>query len=89
MYRRSEDVHVSGSILSTGSWEKNISKIIKMLLNKYVHKSTVFLDIGANLGIHSLYAAKLGFKVWAVEPQQSNLLKVNFENINIVSIISI
>ena len=59
---------------------KNISKIIKMLLNKYVHKSTVFLDIGANLGIHSLYAAKLGFKVWAVEPQQSNLLKVDFDS---------
>ena len=80
---------MSGSILSTGSWEKDISKIIKMLLNKYVHKSTVFLDIGANLGIHSLYAAKLGFKVWAVEPQQSNLLKVDIIIIDIVSIISI
>ena len=35
------------------------------------------LDIGANLGIHGLYAAKMGFKVWAVEPQQRNLIKVS------------
>ena len=62
-----------------GFWEKDISKIIKMLLNKYVDKSTLFLDIGANLGIHALYAAKLGFRVWVVEPQQLNLLKVSFQ----------
>lgn len=57
-------------------WERDVSKIIRILLNKYVDKKTVFVDIGANLGIHALYAAKLGFKVWAVEPQQSNLMKV-------------
>ena len=67
---------MSGSILSTGKWEPNISKIIKILLNKFVDKHTVFLDVGANLGIHGLYAAKLGFPVWAVEPQQRNLIKV-------------
>ena len=61
-----------------GIWEKDISKIIKMLLNKYVDKTTLFLDIGANLGVHALYAAKLGFRVWAVEPQENNLIKVSF-----------
>ena len=39
-------------------------------------QKTVVLDIGANLGIYGLYAAKLGFKVWAVEPQVANLMKV-------------
>ncbi len=49
-----------------------------MLLNKYVNKrTTLFLDIGANLGIHTLYAARMVFKAWAVEPQQRNLIKVN------------
>ena len=77
MYDKSEDHYISGSILSIGEWEKDISKIIKMGLNKYVDKRTLVLDIGANLGIHGLYAAKMGFKVWAVEPQQRNLIKVS------------
>ena len=38
---------------------------------------TLFLDIGANLGIHGLYAAKLGHRVWAVEPQERNLIRVS------------
>ena len=55
-----------------------------MLLNKYVNKrTTLFLDIGANLGIHTLYAAKMGFKTWAVEPQQRNLIKVNHSDTQI------
>ena len=37
---------------------------------------TVMLDIGANLGIYGLYVANLGFRVWAVEPQVLNLIKV-------------
>ena len=76
MYPKSEDQWVSASILSNGVWEREISKIIRMLLNRYVNKNALLLDIGANLGIHSLYAAKMGFKVWAVEPQQRNLIKV-------------
>ena len=38
---------------------------------------TLVLDIGANLGIHGLYAAKLGHRVWAVEPQERNLIRVS------------
>ena len=39
-------------------------------------KKTILLDVGANLGIYGLYVAKLGFRVWAVEPQFQNLMKV-------------
>ena len=53
--------------------------LIKRFSKSYDHNSTVFLDIGANLGIHSLYAASLGFKVWAVEPQEINLAKVCYK----------
>ena len=41
------------------------------------NSDTLVLDIGANLGIHGLYAAKLGYRVWAVEPQEKNLIKVS------------
>ena len=40
---------------------------------------TVMLDVGANLGIYGLYVANLGFRVWAVEPQIQNLIKVIIE----------
>ena len=43
---------------------------------KRANIDTLVLDIGANLGIHGLYAAKLGYRVWAVEPQETNLIKV-------------
>ena len=42
----------------------------------YESGKTLMLDIGANLGIHGLYVANLGFCVWAVEPQVPNLIKV-------------
>ena len=50
-----------------------------MMTEKIGDRKTVFLDIGANLGIHGLYAAKMGYRVWAVEPQKNNLLKVQIK----------
>ena len=35
----------------------------------------LYLDVGANIGIHGLHAAKAGATVWAVEPQAKNLQK--------------
>ena len=46
----------------------------------------IFLDIGANLGIHALYAAKLGFEVWAIEPQLENIKKVSNDYLSNVKI---
>ena len=37
----------------------------------------VFLDIGANIGIYSLYAATKGLKVWAIEPESLNFAMLN------------
>ena len=57
-----------------------------ILLN-HANNDVLVLDIGANLGIHGLYAANLGYRVWAVEPQERNLIKVNilymFFNLNV------
>lgn len=40
-------------------------------------ENDVFLDIGANVGIYSLYAAKRGIKVWAIEPESLNFAMLN------------
>ena len=37
----------------------------------------VFLDIGANVGIYSLFAAKKGLQVWAIEPESLNFAMLN------------
>ena len=76
VYEANEDHFVSNSILHHGTWETGISITIKMLL-EHAGPNTLFLDIGANLGIHSLYAAKLGYRVVSIEPQENNLIKVN------------
>ena len=64
-----------------GYWEPNVSIIIRKLLelvdSSKQKRPTVFLDVGANLGIHGLYAANLGYRVWSVEPQQQNIVKIH------------
>ena len=76
VYEAQKDIWVSKSILEKGTWEPQISLTVKLLLEQ-MNQDIMFLDIGANLGIHSLYAAKLGYRVVAVEPQENNLIKVN------------
>lgn len=47
-------------------------------------KGEKFLDIGANVGIYSLYAAKMGAKVLAIEPHMGNFtaLTINTRGLN-------
>ena len=70
---------VSGDIIGNGYYEPKVGKLFKHLLEMSQNDAngkTVMIDVGANLGIHGLYAAKLGYSVWAVEPQEMNLIKV-------------
>ena len=76
VYEMKDDIYVSYRILKSGIWEKEISELIKDMLLRYDPKEIVFLDVGANLGFHTLYAAKLGYNTWAVEPQQRNAIKI-------------
>ena len=74
-----QDIFVSNSIWSTGTYEPIVSLILKelfLLWSNEGDKKPILLDVGANLGIHGLYIAKLGYRVWAVEPQERNLIKV-------------
>ena len=76
VYQKDEDKYVSSSILDFGMWEPEISLLIKDILIRYARKDVIVLDIGANLGIHGLFAAKIGYKVWAIEPQPRNLIRM-------------
>lgn len=76
VYEKKNDIYVSYRILKSGIWEKEISELIKDMLLRYEQKEILFLDVGANLGFHTLYAAKLGYNTWAVEPQQRNAIKI-------------
>ena len=78
------DSLISGYVRREGAFEKHVSRTIKALLDAMTRltpynegtKETIFLDVGANIGMHTLYAAKLGYPVWTIEPQKQNIIKV-------------
>jgi FkbM family methyltransferase len=68
-----KDKGVERSIYYTGTYEKGSLAIMKQLL----HKGDCFVDVGANIGLMSLYASKLvgaKGKVWAFEPNPDTAL---------------
>lgn len=61
-------------------------KEVRFFIDKYLDKNQIFFDIGANIGIFSLYSAiRKNAKVFAFEPEYSNLslLKENILNTNL------
>jgi len=57
-------------------WYRFLDKEPEVLkaLDVYLSDGDVFFDIGANIGVHSIYAAKIcSAKVYAFEPEYSNL----------------
>ena len=71
-----KDVHVSAVIQSGRAWEAELSRLLGKMLNTY-GRDSVLLDLGSNIGAHSLYAASLGHHVWAVEALTMNHVKVS------------
>lgn len=87
----SEDKHICNSILKNNNWEIDLSYEIE----KYYKSNTLFIDVGANYGTHSLYIAnkikknnETG-KVYSFEIQSKiyNLLLKNIRDNNLDSII--
>lgn len=58
-------------------WEENVYR----MEDRYFNQGGVVIDIGANIGTFSVYAASKGATVYAVEPEPHNLevLKQNIE----------
>ena len=82
------DIHVSGSIQRRGIWEPHFIKQFATYLDKY--PTAYVVDIGANIGMYSLFAAKKGHVVYAFEPVRKNIIRQcnsivdnNFTNLNL------
>ena len=69
------DKHISQQIKENGLWEPtNVRSFLTQLREL---NDTDVIDIGANIGVYSLLAAKLGRNVIAVEPLYENLNRMN------------
>jgi FkbM family methyltransferase len=58
------DEHLTPWIRSQGVWEADVMK----LLARFLRPGSLFVDVGANVGYHAVFAAQLGAHVVAVEP---------------------
>ena len=75
LYPTAKDVYVSGSIHSSGAWEGHVTRGVLEALKRYPNAS--FLDVGANIGMHSLVVAQTGRKVVAVEPKLETVKRLH------------
>lgn len=51
-------------LVENGAWEKNTFEV----MNSFIEPGKIFVDIGAWIGVFSIYASKLGAMVLAAEP---------------------
>jgi FkbM family methyltransferase len=66
------------NVFSRGRHFKNLEPDTIQWINNYIKKDEVFYDIGANIGVFSLYVAKnRGAKVYSFEPESSNYYYLN------------
>ena len=71
MFVNPNDQYISRSLMYTGQWEPHIVSIF----NQYIKDGMVAIDIGANIGAHTLILSKLvgeSGKVLAFEPCKVN-----------------
>jgi FkbM family methyltransferase len=71
----SRDMYVSTSIKSNGVWERSLVEFLMKVLQS--NPAFQFLDIGAQLGQFTMYAAKLGRTSVAVEPFYDNYIRLH------------
>ena len=68
------DDRISQHLHEEGYWELHIALFTKLMSEEL--EDILFVDVGANIGVHTLYALQLGLTVWAVEPQEKDAVKV-------------
>ena len=75
-------------IYQTGNWEPEVLGFLRDASQKSTKNQSIFLDIGANTGWHSLYMAQYAKTVFAVEPYPPVIDRLN-NNIRINKISNI
>ena len=69
-----DDRHVSGHLKRYGMWDsQNVNAVVDEMKKD---PSIQFLDLGAQLGTHTLVVSLLGRNVVAVDPLQANVLRL-------------
>jgi len=58
------DTHLTPWVRNQGVWEADVMKLLRQTLRP----GCVLVDVGANVGFHTVLAAQLGAKVYALEP---------------------
>ena len=66
-----EDEVISATLIKEQTWEPNLLYVTGRILTN--NRDLKFLDLGCNLGVYTIVAAKLGINVIAVEPIKQNL----------------
>ncbi|KAJ3286300.1 hypothetical protein HDU79_006580 [Rhizoclosmatium sp. JEL0117] len=77
LHPRGADIHVSDSVYNSKgdgdhTFESGIRKEMLKLLQENGDPDAIMLDIGANIGLHSLFIANAGYKVHSFEPMTAN-----------------
>jgi len=72
VYPKDDDKWVSGSLRAAGTWQREEMAMIKKVLSSLSTDAYLF-DMGCNIGVFTLMAAKLGHHVVAVDPFRQNL----------------
>ena len=68
---------IGREVLLKGSFEHSKVKIAEKILGSVNCKNFSIIDVGANIGLYSLYAASKGHSVLAFEPQSHNYSLLN------------
>jgi len=77
VYPRDHNDSLSDRIVATGRWEGALGSCFCETLGVAMQANTMtFLDVGANIGYFTLWAAALGHKVIAVEPMKKNIAQL-------------
>jgi FkbM family methyltransferase len=76
LHEKSKDIYVSGAFQGANSiWEEGgVIRILQFLLR---HPHLDFIDIGANIGTYTMYAAALGRFVLAIDCFAPNLRRIH------------